>query len=163
MQRAGSRLRVLAHSIQESQSASVVPLWPCQHPAVVDSRLDESPINHPTEDNTSCGIEFDQTKQQSEARSLQEARGAKGSSGTLAGVPTPSARVAVPRAARRKPKCCKPKWKLRREETSLPPFTFEIPRKSTKGKVGRHQCLCLDSFFTGLDESNPATLPRAFP
>lgn len=160
---AESRLRALAHSIQQSQSASVLPLWPCQCPAVADSRLDESPTNHPSENSASYGAEFNQTKQERQARSLQEARGAKGSSGTLAGVPTPSAHVPVPRAARRKPRRCKPKWKLRREETSLLPFTFEIPRKSTKGKVGRHQCLCLDSFFTGLDETNPATLPGAFP
>lgn len=160
---AESRLRALAHSIQQSQSASVLPLWPCQCPAVADSRLDESPTNHPSENSASYGAEFNQTKQERQARSLQEARGAKGSSGTLAGVPTPSAHVPVPRAARRKPRRCKPKWKLRREETSLLPFTYEIPRKSTKGKVGRHQCLCLDSFFTGLDETNPATLPGAFP
>lgn len=160
---AESRLRALAHSIQQSQSASVLPLWPCQCPAVADSRLDESPTNHPSENSASYGAEFNQTKQERQARSLQEARGAKGSSGTLAGVPTPSAHVPVPRAAWRKPRRCKPKWKLRREETSLLPFTFEIPRKSTKGKVGRHQCLCLDSFFTGLDETNPATLPGAFP
>lgn len=160
---AESRLRALAHSIQQSQSASVLPLWPCQCPAVADSRLDESPTNHPSENSASYGAEFNQTKQERQARSLQEAQGAKGSSGTLAGVPTPSAHVPVPRAARRKPRRCKPKWKLRREETSLLPFTFEIPRKSTKGKVGRHQCLCLDSFFTGLDETNPATLPGAFP
>lgn len=160
MKMAGSRL---THSIQQPQSASVLPLRPCQRPAVAGSRLDESPINHPTKDNTSYGAEFNQTKQESEARSLQEARGAKGSSGTLTGIPTPSAHVPVPRAARRKPRHCEPKWKLRREETSPLPFTFKIPRKSTKGKVGRHQCLCLDSFFTGLDETNPAMLPGAFP
>lgn len=160
---AGSRLRALAHSIQQPQPASVLPLRPCQRPAVADSRLDESPTNHPTEDRASYGAEFHQTKQESQASSLQEAQGAKGSSGTLTGIPTPSAHVPVPRAAWRKPRRCKAKWKLRREETSLLPLTFKIPRKSTKGKLGRHQCLCLDSFFTGLDETNPATLPGAFP
>lgn len=135
---------------------------PCQRPAVADSRQDESPINHPTEDNKSYGVEFNQTKQESKARSLQEVRGAKRSSGTLTGIPTPSAHVPVPRAARTKPRRCKPKWKWRWEDTSLLQFTFEIPRKSTKGKVGRHQRLCLDGFFTRLDETNPATLPVTF-
>lgn len=50
---------------------------PCQRPAVVDGRQDESPINHPTKDNKSYGTELNQTKQESGARSLQEVRGAK--------------------------------------------------------------------------------------
>lgn len=102
------------HSLAASNSLSLPQSFhrdPCQRPAVVDSRQDESPINHSTEDNKSYGIEFNQTKQESEARSLQEVRGAKGSSGTLTGIHTPSARVPVSIAARTKPRQCKPKWK----------------------------------------------------
>jgi len=117
----GSRL-----SIQQSQSASVLPCNPCQRPAVAGGRQDESPINHPTKDNKSYGIEFNQTKQESEARSLQDVREDKGRSGTVAGVPAPSAHVPVPRAAwqnpcsanqreneyKGRPLCCDSPWRF---------------------------------------------------
>lgn len=90
-----------------SNSLSLLQLFhcdPCQRPADADSRWDESPTNHPTKDNKSYSVEFNQTKQDSEARSLQEVRGAKGSSGTLPGIPTPSAYVPAPRVAETKPR-----------------------------------------------------------
>lgn len=48
------------------------------------------------------------------------------------------------------------------ERRSVLRLTLEIPRKIMKGKAGRHQHLCLDSFFTRLDWTNPATLPATF-
>lgn len=70
-------------------------LW--WRPGAADGRQDESPINHPTKDNKSWGDEFNQTKQESESRRLQEVRGAQGSSGTPTDISTPSACVPVHR------------------------------------------------------------------
>lgn len=99
------------HLLTASNRLSLLQLFHCdlcQRPADADSRRDESPTNHPTKDNKSYSIEFNQTKQDSEARSLQEVRGAKGSSETLPGIPTPSARVPAPGIAQTKPRRCKP-------------------------------------------------------
>lgn len=88
----------------------------------------------------------------------KKVQGARGSSGTPTHISTPSACVPVqgqnPGSANQSG-----------NGDARPPllqFTCEIPRKSTKGKAGKHQYLYLDSFFTKLDETNSAMLPVTF-